>query len=416
MKSKLEKVLISFILITTIVNLEAAENQYPKTVKLVARSIDNNIEEPKVNKSSIDYHNNSVIKKIIKKDFSISSYPKIQSWNKDMTLIRISNRLYDANTLVESSLTRDYYSNSAAAKGLCSRSSDYFRWSNVEPTIFYVLNSSRNFIKATITDNKINCSNSIESFRDYEVIHMGPYEGNIDYNDKYVIFIAKKRNNEDVYLILFDIEEEKRVWTKKLENNKWIKSKGKWKLSSIDWVSVSPSGHYIVLNESHVNGAEGGMFRYDINFENRVRLQYMRHEKLLSQGGHGDMGYDIDGNEVLVEFIGGLGVYQFSLDNPTEIGKNILSPYGGGHISCRNSERKGWCYITTREKNYRHIFALKIDGSKDETVQEFSQSHMSENIRKVFGSPSPDGKKVIFNSDWEKGDENKVDTFVSFTL
>ena len=416
MKLKLIKFCISLIFISTIVTIEAAENQYPETVKLTARSTDSKVKEPKNNKYSIDNHNNTIIKKIIKTDSAVSSYPKIQSWNKDMSLIRISNRLYDADTLEESSLTRKYYSNSSAYNGLCSRYSDYFRWSNTEPTVFYVLNSSRNFIKATINDNKIDCSNSIESFRDYEVIHMGPYEGNIDYNDEYVIFIAKKRNNEDVYLILFDIEEEKRVWTKELKDNKWIQSKGKWKPSSIDWVSVSPSGRYIVLNESHINGAKGGMYRYDINFENRVKLQYMRHDKLLSQGGHGDMGYDIDGNEVLIQFVAGLGIYQFSLDNPQEIGKNILHPYGGGHISCRNSERKGWCYITSREKNYRHIFALKIDGSEDETVQEFTQSHMSTSIRKVFGSPSPDGTKVIFNSDWEKGDKNEVDTFVASTL
>lgn len=399
----------------TLLNVEAADSKYPEAKKLTARSVDRNVEEPKNNKQSIDHHNNTVINKVIKKDFSRSSYPKVQSWNKDMTLIRISNRLYNADTLIESSLTSQYYSNSTASKGLCSRSSDYFRWSSVESNIFYVLNSSRKFIKATINDNKIDCTNSIESFRDYEVIHIGPHEGNIDNRDKYVVFIAKKRNNKAVYVILFDIEEEKRIWTKKLENNWWINVKGRWKLSSIDWISVSPSGKYIVLNESKINGASGGMYRYDINFKNKVKLQYKRHNKLLSQGGHGDMGYDTDGNEVLIQFIAGLGIYQFNLDNPKEIGTNILSPYGGGHISCRNIERKGWCYITTHAKQYRSIFALKIDGSKDETVQAFTQTHMSEDINKIFGSPSPDGTKVIFNSDWEKGDKNKVDTFVVTT-
>jgi hypothetical protein len=412
MKLELKNVLISFVLIGTLINLEAAESKYPESMKLTSRILDNNVAKPEENKPSIDHHYNTVIKKVMKKDFVRSSYPKVQSWNKDMTLIRISNRLYDANTLVESSLTSKYYSNSSAYKGLCSRNSDYFRWSNIESNIFYVLNSSNQFIKGVIGENDIDCTNSIESFRDYEVVHMGPHEGNIDYNDKYVVFITKKYNDKNVYVILFDIEEEKRVWTKELTNNKWIKDDARWNLTSLDWISISPSGKYILINESDANGADEGMYLYDINFNNRVKLQLKYNNKFYHEGGHGDMGYDIDGNEIFIQFISGLGVYQFSLDNPKDNGKRVLNLYGGGHISCRNTERTGWCYITTHGKNYSNIFALKLDGSDNETVQNFSQSHMISDADKIYGGPSPDGTKVIFNSDWESGDSSRLDTFV----
>ncbi len=411
MNLRLKNIFISFILIATIVKLEAVENKYPEIRKLTARILDINVEKPEENKNSIDYHNNTIIEKVIKKDTSISSYPKVQSWNKDMTLLRISNRLYDADTLKESTLTSKY-DKSAAYKSICSRYSDYFRWSNIDADTFYVLNSSRQFIKASILDNKIDCNNVLESFKEYELLHIGPYEGNIDYDDKYVVFVAKKLKDTNVYMILFDIEEGKRVWTKELENNKWIRVKGKWKLTSLDWISVSPSGKYIVINESDANGGEEGIYRYDIEFKNKVKLQFEYKDKLYSQGGHADMGYDMNGNEVFVQFVGGLGVYQFNLENPRERGKKILNLYGGGHISCRNTERKGWCYITTHAEKYRHIFALKLDGSDDENIQNFTQSHMLVDIDKIYGAPSPDGRKVIFNSDWGSGNIQGMDTFV----
>jgi hypothetical protein len=411
MRLKLRNISISFILIISIVKLEATENKYPETRRLTARILDSNVEKPKEGKPSIDYHYNTIIKKVSKADKSLSSYPKIQSWNKDMTLFRISNRFYNADTLKESKLTRNY-NNSDAYKHLCSRYSDYFRWSNVEANRFYLINTSQQFIEGTILDNDIDCSNVLESFKEYELLHIGPYEGNIDYSDRYVVFIAKKPHDTRVYIILYNIKEEKRVWTKELTNNKWMRVKGTWKLSSLDWISISPSGRYIVINESDANGGEEGIYRYDIEFKNRVKLKFEYQGKSYSQGGHADMGYDMNGNEVLIQFIGGVGVYQFNLERPDLLGQKILNVYGGGHVSCRNTERQGWCYITTHAKNYRDIFALKLDGSDDENVQNFTQSHMLADMDKTYGSPSPDGRRVIFNSDWGSGDMDHIDTFV----
>jgi len=159
------------------------------------------------------------------------------------------------------------------------------------------------------------------------------------------------------------------------------------------------------------------MYRYDINFNNKVKLQYRwdGDGQLYSHGGHGDIGYDTDGNEVYVEFISGVGVYSFNLDNPSELGKKLLhSPYGGGHISCRNTKRPGWCYITANTNSngdgLRRVFALKIDGTGDENIQNFSQTHINTHYHDTYGGPTPDGSKVIFNSHWGRG---TIDTFIA---
>jgi len=54
------------------------------------------------------------------------------------------------------------------------------------------------------------------SSKNYEYMQLGSGEGNIDHNDKYVIFTAKERNNDNVIAILFDIEKRKEIWTKEL--------------------------------------------------------------------------------------------------------------------------------------------------------------------------------------------------------
>ena len=383
------------------------------TTTLQFRATDTSIRKPALGGTVLDNVFNTQITRINKHGSKYASYPKVQSWNKNMSLFRIGNRLYDADTLEESAITKNEATESGAYAKLGSRASDYFRWSNIHPDIFYVLNGNYQFIRATITNDTVDCSDVLDAFSDFEVVHMGPYEGNIDYADKYVVFAAKKTDDTKFYLILYDIKSRHRVWTKELTTEHWVLNGSKWEPSTLDWISISPSGKYIVLNNN--NGNHDGVYRYDINFENKVKLQYRwdGDGQLYSEDGHGDMGYDTAGHEVYVQFVSGLGIYSFDLDNPTELGCRLTdSPYGGGHISCRNTERPGWCYVSTTQEGYRQVFALKLDGTGEMNVQNFSQSHISDSFYETYGAPGPDGRQVIFNSDWDN-DAGVVDVFIA---
>ncbi len=388
--------------------------KYPQTTTLTARPTDTTVARPTVGNPTTDPVYQTRITMVDKADDGNAAYPKVQNWNADMSLIRLGSRLYDANTLTETNITKNQ-TLSQAYNTLCARSSDYFRWSNSVADRFYVINSSYELIEGSINGNEVNCSKVLDAFLEYELIHMGPHEGNIDYNDKYVVFVAKKPNDTTMYVILYDLQAKIRVWTKTMPSQQWewVAVDSFWKPSTLDWLSVSPSGKYIVFNNDNAiaSGYTDGMYRYDINLSNRVKLQYQWTDgNLYSEGGHGDMGYDTDGNEVFVQFLSGVGVYSFNLDNPTELGKELLgSPYGGGHIGCRNTKRPGWCYVTTVGTDYQRVFALKLDGSGDENVQNFSQTHINVGFHDTYGGPSPDGTKVLFNSHWGLG---RVDTFM----
>jgi len=387
--------------------------KYPSSTTIAARTTDNTVIKPTIGTPTSDDVYQTRITMVDKADEKTSAYPKIQNWNADMRLMRIGHRIYDANTLTETNATKTQTSTEAYYT-LCARSSDYFRWSNKVANTFYVMNSSYEFIQGKITGDDVNCSLVLDSFSEYEVVHIGPHEGNIDSNDKYVVFVAKKPDDTTFYVILYDIQTKTRVWTKTIPTQKWewITRNGSsfWEPSTLDWLSVSPSGKYIVFNNN--NGNTDGMYRYDINFENKVKLQYKWSDgNLYSEGGHGDIGYDTEGNEVFVQFISGVGVYSFNLDKPVELGIELLhSPYGGGHISCRNTKRPGWCYVTTVGTKYKRIFALKLDGTGDENIENFSQSHINTDYHNTYGGASQDGTKVIFNSHWGTG---SVGTFIA---
>ncbi len=386
---------------------------YPETVTLETVQRDQALVKPTVNNPSIDTLFNTRIAMVNKSDGMLSSYPKVQTWNSNMTLMRIGNRLYNAQTLEESFYTKN--SNNPYAT-LCSRNSDYFRWSHNTSDIFYVLNSSNQLVQGQLKNNGVDCSHIIESFSDYESIHIGPFEGNIDSNDKYLLFSAKKENDTTIYLILYDIAKQQRVWTKRVSDDQWVynQSTQEWLPEVMDWISVSPSGKYIVVNNGSKANHTEGLSRYDINLENHAFLKYSHNGVLYSEGGHGDIGYDQNGNEVMVEFLAGLGVYAFNLDHPEELGYELLSsPYGGGHVSCRNTKRKGWCYITANSDSngngLKRIFALKLDYTGNENVENFTETYINNNFGSTFGGTSPDGSKVIFNSHW--GTDN-IETFV----
>jgi len=258
-------------------DLTPTVNKYPATTTLTARPIDNTVLRPTIGTPTIDPVYQTRISIVDKPDQRTSAYAKIQNWNADMRLLRIGNRIYDAKTLSETDITKTK-TDSQGYHTLCSRASDYFRWSNKVASKFYVINSSNELIQGKITGNTIDCSNVLDTFADYELIHMGPHEGNIDYNDKYVVFVAKKAGDTTLYVILYDLQAKSRVWTKTMPSQTWqwkiVNGSSFWAPSTLDWLSVSPSGRHIVFNND--NGYTDGSYRYDINLTNKTSIHVDR--------------------------------------------------------------------------------------------------------------------------------------------
>ena len=322
-----------------------------------------------------------------------------------MTLFKIDRRIYDAETFEEIGLTKGQ--SGSVADFVMARpmsASSGIRWSKKDPSVLFVMSGDNSFYKLTLSNDR----NTINKELVYDLnltgvsnFNLGHNEGNIDYADKYVVLSATYNNG--IHSVLLDIEEKQLVWGPTLLPHA---------VNAFDWTSISPSGNYIVTSS-------GGQ----IDLHHANTLQFIK--TLAITAGHGDIGYNEQGEEVYVQLETNAneyqnnGIYGYVLDDNAQRVPGLLlldSNHGGGHVSCRNYKLKGWCYISAREPRYREVFALKLDGSK--TVRRFAQTHARgrEHPRlgnadqyyyaeHPFGVVSPDGTRVLFWSDFNNPDQ-----------
>jgi hypothetical protein len=183
-----------------------------------------------------------------------------------------------------------------------------------------------------------------------------------------------------------------------------------------DWVSMSPSGKYVVIQWTDGHGTR----LYD-----RDSLSYIR--TLMSDAPHSDFAFDAQGSEVLVyhatskgqiEELGsphGSPIAQVRLADGKrtkvlDLGWNWFTPHFSGIAS---RQRPGWVLVstyTTPENEMhpyaREVFWLKLDGSGElrHIAHHHSDQVRTTNKKDYWAEPqatsSWDGNIVLFSSVW----------------
>lgn len=321
-------------------------------------------------------------------------YPKQGSaWNSDMTLLRIDRRIYDADTLKEIALTKG--KNADIVMLQPKSASSGIRWSKHNPNILYVMSGDNKFYELTINANRETVKQTViydlneTGKTDFSIGHD---EGNIDYADQYVVLSATSGSN--IYVVLLDIKEKNLVWEPK---------KLSYASNQFDWISISPSGNYILVAVSR-NGVN------QIDLHNASNFELIK-KKLTTSAQHGDIGKNANNEDIYVQWEQN-GYSGYLLKNQKQI--TLLDfKVGSAHVSCRNYKLKGWCYVSSTEKGYREVFALKLDGSQK--VRRFVKTHargpkpedpqLGDDNNYYYaalptGVPSPDGTRALFWSDY----------------
>ena len=274
-------------------------------------------------------------------------YSKDQPWNHDMTLIKLAN----TRVILDAKTYQIYKKPSGKGET---------RWSTVDPNIMFYTRGNQ-FRKWNVRSD---ADTLLHTFSEGN-ISIGSNEGNLSIGDKSIVV------NVDTLVIVYDIV-----------NDVVIAKKD---LGPIDWATMSQSGDYVV---SRPGSSALGVVVYDLH------LNLLR--KIFDKGSHGDVGYDAAGNEVFVQMC---PVQMSRLDNGqvTSLGINMC-----GHLSTRNYLRLGWVSVDDGGSN-AEIFALKLDGTK--TVERFAHMRTSGATydAQAKGVFSPDGSKVMWNSDWGSG-------------
>ncbi|MCK5897428.1 MAG: hypothetical protein KAG20_11510 [Cocleimonas sp.] len=336
-------------------------------------------------------------------------YSKVPAWNSDGTLLMVYYRLLDGNTY-QTIATNTFWE------------SDERKWSATQPNIFYAMEHNYDlvnaqgdivqsealgdgtydhiFVERDVSVSRITGATPPKnrliyfSGADYSHVYMGRYEGNIDHQDRFVVFAARKTGEDYLTAVVYDIHNDTSI-QQDLTHIKWFIDEGTQNVETVfDWISVSPTGRYILVNwlkdpNNPSNPYRASIDQYDID------LNFIR--ELSAQGQHGDIGLNSAGKDVYVqyEFANRSATWMYDLDTGAET-QLLPDKYNGGHVSCRNYKRPGWCYLSAKQSYHREVYAVKLDSSH--IVNRFAQTHVV--TGGSGGTVSPDGTKILFISDW----------------
>lgn len=331
-----------------------------------------------------------------------SGYAKRTAWNRDQSLLFLSRgyRLLDGTTYAD----------------LGQRSGPgNFNWSRTEPTKAYATQNNANTLDKW--DMVANTKTVEYTFPGYVHVTLGKGEGNLSNDGRYAALTGRKADGT-WWIIRYDFVARAHI------ERQFTPS------GSYDDATMSPLGTYVVM--SHTPGSVGqstrGMWVYDTATLAPVR-------QVTPRSSHFDVGLATDGDEVIVTVADSGNSDQVVMWDMETTAKTVLLPsttgWRYGHISCRNHDRPGWAYISAygdsgRETAPGHdqVAAVRLDptATGDAPLELYAMSHHSSYgdnnsednyVRSPMACPSPDGKRVVFTSEWLGGVGSPFHAFVA---
>jgi hypothetical protein len=317
-------------------------------------------------------------------------YSKIEPWNSDESLLLIGSvypyLLLDGHTFQR--------------LGRVSAPSEAV-WANTQPSRVYGVSRDRfGFIDLAAADP--DAFQPLVRFPRYAYVSLGFGEGNLSNDDRYAALIGV-RSSGDRDLIVYDLLAGQTVAVRRLGR-------------ALDNATMAQSGEYVVV----VWGRDGRGRKEGVEaFDRELRFQ----RQLTRGSAHGDVGYTSEGAEAWVSYSAerrrSIGAYPLAGGPPITV---IDADPGtwGGHVSCRNLARPGWCYIsdaghTARYwRGYDQVWAQQI--APDGPVEVFAHEHHSFDAgyyHQPQAVPSRDGARVLWASDWDGGRRAPVFAYVA---
>jgi hypothetical protein len=182
-------------------------------------------------------------------------------------------------------------------------------------------------------------------------------------------------------------------------------------VSDADWVSISAGGGYLVTH-GVIDGVGQRVRAW--TREGAATAYWPTHPM-----GHFDLGIDVAGREVA--FGGDAGTINPTQYVALDLATGAVKPLSAGttwdwHASTRNVRRPGWGVAVTNDRTAfalsGEIYAIRLDGSQ--TVERYGRhrTNNSDYDAAPFASPSPDGKRIMFRSNWGNASGRPVGAYV----
>jgi hypothetical protein len=265
------------------------------------------------------------------------------------------------------------------------------QWHPTNPDLFYCMDfagNSSNVRGMYVYDIRTDKKTLLRDFNEYDTAR-GKLEGNLDRAGRYYALVGKKGSLLEAFV--YDIQNNK--------VSKKISVSGK---VVGDWVSVTPSGKYVVM----MGGDRSRV--YDIE---------MNHLRDLPKGsfGHADLCTTTDGRDVMVfdgadlQLDANRNINMVDLANGQVTVLTRIGWKSTPHVSCRNTDLPGWALVSTQggDKKYPNhdfeIFWVKLDGSNEvrRLAHHYSSRAKGGYFAEQHAVTNRNGTKVIFSSNWD---------------
>ncbi len=342
-------------------------------------------------------------------------YSKEQPWNADGSLLALDNGTYLELVVLDGETYQPRY-------GQCG---GYPRWDDRwHPAPAHANERINAWGTQLMWWNVVTCTKTRTWSLPFSVDGMGMGEGNPSADGRFVALSDGYR----VFVVDMDPQAPYTAYpSKRLGPALDVSTCGLSDGCDVDWVSISASGKYVIVNYSgdhprvyDVNPSTLALTPRPLPANSNVCSGGSPSQGYIYDLGHADLGVNpFDSNEdVLVgqdgcsnigntiggKLIGGVVMVRLrdGAISPVSSPTNEAYPH---HVSMRASDRPGWAYVTYNtspgERFSNEIVAVKMDGSR--AVQRFA--HMHSDITDCYecqghAVPSRDGRRVLWASNW----------------
>ena len=324
------------------------------------------------------------------------NYPKDPAWNADQSLLLLKHTgTSQAGFLF---LDGETYRVLLARRGPSGVIDTL--WHPTMPDIMLWVSAD-----GSVSHWNVRTNTSIAKFRasGYSGASFGSYEGNPSRDGRYVAVQASRNSDGHVVAFVVDVDAGTRSGDVDLTAAN---------ITDLDWVSVSEGGGYVVAYGT----IDGRQQRTKVWRRDGTAVGYWQDFTF----GHYDLGLDAAGNEVAFGAVGQSPYAHHFVARRLDSGaitdvSGALTSFNW-HATTRNTARSGWGYAATNDRTGYpldgEIYAVKLDGSF--TVERYAH-HRANNIdydSAPFPTPSPDGRRVLFASNWGEASGRPVQAYV----
>jgi WD40 repeat protein len=326
------------------------------------------------------------------------NYPKDAAWNADQSLLLLKHSGNSQAPFLF--LDGTTYQVSFGRRGTNAIDT---RWHPTIPDVMITVGADGSVFHWNVRTN----TNTVK-FRPsgYTGASFGSYEGNPSRDGRYVTVQATR--SSDLHVVAFTVDVD--GGSKSADIDLTAAN-----ISSLDWVSLSEAGGFVVAYGT----IDGRAQRTKVWRRDGTPVGYWQDYTF----GHYDLGLDGAGNEVAFGAVGQAPYAHHFIARRLDTGTitDLSGPITSfnWHASTRSTARPGWGYAATNDRTGfpldGEIYAVKLDGSL--SIERYAH-HRANNVdydSAPFPTPSPDGRRVLFASNWGDASGRPVQAYVADT-